>query len=99
MSGKGMWDIEWIDRGREPQSPPDARYPHGIDLQYVTDIGVPTCKRPLPYPAKRIGFYVVHCRTCDQRIVVTTAGRPDDPRSLQLTCGRPAPAPEQEIQP
>lgn len=83
-----MWDIEWVDRGHEPQCPSDARYPTGIDIKFVPPDRAdgPTCTRPLPYPAKRIGYYVVHCRTCDQRIIITTAGRPDDPRSLQLAC-------------
>lgn len=86
MSKNGLWDIEWVDRGHEPQCPPDPRYPTGIDIKFVDSPAGPTCTRPLPYPAKRIGYYVVHCRTCDKRIVVTTAGRPDDPRSLQLAC-------------
>lgn len=40
----------------------------------------------LPYPARRCGQYVVKCDVCDQIIVVTTAGRPDDPRSLKMAC-------------
>lgn len=88
MRKKGQWQIEWFDRGKEPQCPPDPRYPSGIDVRLPRDVGAagPTCTGALPYPAKRVGFYKVKCLTCDQNVVVTTAGRPDDPRSLQLAC-------------
>lgn len=89
MTGNGVWDIEWIDRGREPQVPPDPNYPSGIDITLTAEEtagGAPSCTRPLPYPAKRIGFYAVKCLTCNQHVIITTAGRPDDPRSLQLAC-------------
>ena len=35
---KGQWQIEWIDRGKEPQCPPDPRYPSGIDVRLPRDI-------------------------------------------------------------
>jgi hypothetical protein len=76
--------IDWIDRGLEPQCPPDPKYPNGIDL----DTGErPACKADLPYPTPRCGLYFVKCERCDVTIVVTTAGRPDDPRSVYVTCG------------
>jgi hypothetical protein len=88
MTERPMWQIEWIDGGKEPQCPPDPRYPSGIDIRLTADTGAagPTCTGALPYPAKRIGYYIVKCTTCNQSVVVTTAGRPDDPRSLQLAC-------------
>jgi hypothetical protein len=77
--------VTWIDRMRKPQCEPNPAYPHGIDLD-VTDGRVPNCKATLPYPAKRIGYYVVKCRVCDFRAVCTTAGRVDDPRSITVPC-------------
>jgi hypothetical protein len=75
--------IEWIDHGREPQCAPDPNYPEGKDV----DCGVEqSCLTPLPYPAKRCGLFVVTCYACGARVAVTTAGRPDDPRSVKLPC-------------
>jgi hypothetical protein len=83
--GCGIWKIEWVDGRRDPQNAPNPAYPNGIDIRLTTDATVgPTCINPLPYPAKRCGYFVVFCESCDQRVIVTTAGRPDDPRSLQL---------------
>lgn len=75
--------IEWIDHGREPQCAPDPAYPFGKDI----DAGVKVaCKAVLPYPAKRCGLYIVECETCGTRVAITTAGRPDDPRSVAIPC-------------
>lgn len=79
---------EWIDGKREPQSPPDPNYPEGIDVIAVGLDAVATCEVKLPYPAKRCGIYVVECDTCGLTTIVTTAGRPDDPRSLTVACKR-----------
>ncbi len=78
-------EVNWIDRGREPQCPPDPAYPKGIDLDCSGGARV-TCKTDLPYPAKRCGYFVVGCATCGQKIIITTAGRPDDPRSVKMAC-------------
>lgn len=80
------FDIEWIDRGREPQCPPDPAYPTGKDLDMSGD--APSCYTELPYPARRCGLYVVECKRCKLSIGVTTAGRPDDPRSLRVACAK-----------
>lgn len=77
--------VEWVDRGREPQCPPNPAYPEGIDLDCSNHAEV-TCKVNLPYPAKRCGYWVVACNVCLQRIIITTAGRPDDPRSVRMGC-------------
>lgn len=81
----GNFIIEWLDSGREPRVKPNPAYPNGIDLD-VSDGQIPTCQAMLPYPAKRIGSYVVECRLCGIRIGCTTAGRPDDPRSIRIAC-------------
>jgi hypothetical protein len=80
--------ITWIDRKREPQCPPDPAYPLGVDLDLSE--GMPNaCKVSLPYPARRCGAYVVECPNCGTRVICTTAGRVDDPRSVKLACKRP----------
>lgn len=79
------FDITWHDSGREPHCAPNPAYPNGIDLDVSLGLH-PTCRTDLPYPAKRCGYYVVKCSRCGLEIAVTTAGRPDDPRSVTLAC-------------
>ena len=79
------FSIEWIDRGREPQCAPDPEFPSGKDVNIAAE-GQVSCKTTLPYPAKRCGLYVVRCTTCGMSVSITTAGRPDDPRSLTIPC-------------
>jgi len=77
--------IEWIDRFREPQCAPDPEFPDGKDI----DIAGPDCRAcqvDLPYPAKRCGVYVVACPVCQIKFAITTAGRPDDPKSVRIPC-------------
>jgi hypothetical protein len=93
--------VEWFDERREPQHPPDPRYPNGIDIDTTTftqidmksgaviphDADRKTCFTFLrPYPAPRIGKFLVKCDVCGQLTMVTTAGRPDDPRSVRIPC-------------
>ena len=80
-----MFSIEWLDRGREPQNPPNPAYPNGIDLD---DSGgaARTCTATLPYPAKRCGVFLIVCQVCGVRVAATTAGRIDDPRSVKIAC-------------
>jgi hypothetical protein len=84
MSDK-QFDVTWHDSGQWPRVAPDPEYPAGIDLDVSAGARI-TCTVSLPYPAKRIGRYVVACRVCGLRIACTTAGRPDDPRSIKLPC-------------
>lgn len=77
--------ITWHDSGREPQCRPDPAYPNGRDLPAPRGSAA-TCKTDLPYPAKRCGHIIVRCETCGYSIAITTAGRPDDPRSVELPC-------------
>jgi hypothetical protein len=77
--------VMWIDHGREPKVKPNPEYPDGIDID-ITDGTVKTCKVELPYPAKRIGLYLVSCKTCGTTAGITTAGQPDDPKSVRLPC-------------
>ncbi len=76
---------EWIDGHREPKCLPDADYPDGKDIDISGAVGS-TCHLDLEYPAPRCGIYVVTCDRCGQRVALTTAGRPDDPRSITIGC-------------
>lgn len=85
----GQWfTVRWVDREREPQCAPNPAYPQGVDTD-VSGGAAEACTAKLPYPAKRCGFYVVECDRCGVRVAVTTAGRPDDPRSVRIACGPP----------
>src|SRR5215831_4622734 len=88
MPAENQHEIKWLDAEREPQCPPNPAFPNGVDLRAPLS-GLPDvriCKVELPYPAKRIGLYVVSCKKCGTNIAVTTAGRPDDPRSVEVEC-------------
>jgi hypothetical protein len=80
-----MHKVTWIDMEREPKVKPNPLYPNGIDVD-MSQGAVVACLVTLPYPAKRIGTYVIDCQKCKLRVALTTAGRPDDPRSVKLAC-------------
>jgi hypothetical protein len=75
----------WIDWGREPKCPANPAYPHGQDIDLTKGAKV-ACVTPLPYPAMRCGYFVVTCDACSFSAAITTAGRPDDPRSVKVPC-------------
>jgi hypothetical protein len=92
---------KWVDEGRVAENPPDPRYPNGIDIDQTThasiDLASGTVIQPdsdrktcftflRPYPTPRCGKFFIKCDTCGRLAIVTTAGRPDDPRSFRLTC-------------
>ena len=77
--------VKWIDYEREPQCQPDPKFPTGVDID-ASNGSAKTCTARLPYPAKRCGIYVVECVKCGKRVGATTAGRPDDPRSIKIAC-------------
>lgn len=76
----------WIDRLREPKSPPDPRYPLGIDVDLSARKPVMTCKITVRYPAPRCGYHAIKCGRCGFTALVTTSGRIDDPRTVQVPC-------------
>ena len=85
LDGKPQFKITWHDHHREPKCAPNPEYPDGVDLD-CTAGRVPNCKTELPYPAQRCGYYLVRCRLCSMSLVITTAGRLDDPRSVTMGC-------------
>ncbi len=78
--------IDWHDGGREAQCKSNPNYPNGIDLDPTEGTAAVTCRVELPYPAKRCGVYIIECEKCGLQVGITTAGRPDDPRSVKLAC-------------
>lgn len=80
------WEITYVDRGRPAKNPPDPNYPDGKDID-ASDGAEKTCVGELPKTRERwCGCWHVVCRRCGYSAVVTTAGRPDDPRLLKLPC-------------
>ena len=79
-------EVTFIDSGREPECKPDPAYPNGKLVNCATSPLVKTCTRNLPYPAPRVGSYLIRCIKCDWRGVVTVAGRPDDPSMITIPC-------------
>jgi hypothetical protein len=79
--------VAWVDSKREPKCPSNPAYPDGVDLD-ATAGQTPSCYVELPYPARRCGYFLVCCDDCHQSVVLTTAGRRDDPRSVKLLCIR-----------
>jgi hypothetical protein len=80
-----QFDVAWVDGMRQPQNKANPAYPAGLDINAVPPGGT-GCRVALPYPAKRIGRYVIECKLCELRVAVTTAGRADDPRSVAMPC-------------
>lgn len=81
----GNLKVEWIDRGFEPTGAPDPKFPNGVDLDLSKD-QARACRTDLPYPAKRCGYFLLTCDACGFSGLITTAGRPDDPRSIKIAC-------------
>jgi hypothetical protein len=88
--------VIWHDHRREPKCPPNPDFPEGKDIDLSA--GEPmVCTTQLPYPAKRCGMFIVACGCCGLTVGITTAGRPDDPRSVIIPCrhqpeGAPVPS-------
>ena len=65
------------------QCPSDPAYPHGKKIS----VGVqPACEVEVPYPAPECGHWFIDCSECGALVVVTVAGRPDDPISVSVPC-------------
>lgn len=78
--------VKWISRHRKARLQPNPAYPNGIDV--VTEPGKegPRCKTDLPYPAPECGLHSVRCAKCGTSVMVTAAGRIDDPKSVTIPC-------------
>jgi hypothetical protein len=78
-------EVKFIDSGREPKCAPNPKYPNGIDLDMSKGASA-TCEAQLPYPTPRCGYISVVCDICGLSVLITTAGRIDDPKSIKLAC-------------
>lgn len=78
--------ITWIGSGRTAQCAANPAHPDGIDVTIPHPPGQATCTTPLPYPARECGAHRIACRICGATVMVTAAGRRDDPRSLTVPC-------------
>lgn len=75
----------WLDGGQWPKVKPNPDFPDGKDID--ASLGAKkTCQMSLPHPAKRIGYYIITCDVCGLKVALTTAGRPDDPKSVKVAC-------------
>ena len=83
--GNGHIDVIWIDGGREPQCEPDPYYPNGRDIN-ASQGAMLSCKVDLLYPAPRCGMHHLKCRLCKLSVMITAAGRIDDPRTVIVAC-------------
>jgi hypothetical protein len=85
-SEPGNFKIVWNSAGRTAQCPSDPKYPRGIHIDGRIDKAEPSCFVKLPYPAECVGGYRATCNICGLVIGITAAGRPDDPKSFEITC-------------
>jgi hypothetical protein len=79
--------VRFVGTGQKAQCRPNPAYPDGIDIPAPAGEG-DVCRVLLPYPAKEIGAWKIECTVCGLRTACTTAGRPDDPRSITVRCNK-----------
>jgi hypothetical protein len=79
--------ITFIPSGRgKAQCAPDPMYPNGKVVNPYPE-GV-SCKVDLPYPAPECGYFCIDCSECGLKVMVTAAGRPDDPLTVFIPCAK-----------
>lgn len=77
-------EVTFFGYGRKAQCPPDLNYPNG--KKFDLSAGRPSCTVAIPYPAPECGQFLVVCKTCRFKGVITAAGRPDDPVEVKVAC-------------
>jgi len=85
MSAKPQFTVRAMHRNGPPTCRPNPAYPNGIDVR-ETAPGVQSCRAELPYPAPERLIWSVRCRLCGRTLMLTAAGRADDPRSVTIPC-------------
>lgn len=78
-------EVTWRGYGRKATQPANPAFPQGIAVEAPRGALV-TCLAKLRYPAPECGVWVLHCPVCDFRMIVTAAGRTDDPVSVKVPC-------------
>lgn len=87
MENHGKHEVKFMASGRgKARNPPNPDFPNGIGMSSVTDRNKPYCMINLPYPAPECGVWRVNCETCGFTVVITAAGRPDDPKFIEVEC-------------
>lgn len=82
-----MFELKFVPNGRgKAQCEADPAYPNGIALDATNGTDVSSCFMVLPYPAPECGIWEVECSKCGLTVVITAAGRADDPCSVRLAC-------------
>lgn len=64
--------------------PPNPGYPDGCHIRFNKQ----GCIVELPYPAPECGAYTVTCKECNYSCAITSVGRIDDPKSIEMPCKR-----------
>jgi hypothetical protein len=80
-----MAQIKFLSANRVAKLPPNEDFPYGV----VIDLSVgasKSCTVNIPYPAPCCGVMQIDCDKCGNRIVVTVAGRADDPHTVKMAC-------------
>lgn len=78
--------VTFLDAGRVHECKSNPAYPDGMQVDMRQHVLEKACCFNLPYPAPRVGSYVVDCDQCGVRVALTVAGRPDDPRTVTIPC-------------
>jgi hypothetical protein len=83
--------IEFHASGRgKARCDPDPAYPHGIAIDGAGNASA-WCIARLPYPAPECGHFRVDCKLCGFSLLITAAGRADDPISVRMPCSEQKP--------
>lgn len=76
--------VTWLSAGHPPRCEPNPDFPRGIYAD--ASEGRQGCAVALGYPAPCVGKWLIECAVCDNRVIVTAAGRPDDPYAAKIPC-------------
>jgi hypothetical protein len=82
----GDMKVKFFPSGRgKAQNPPDPEFPKGVHIRAPAGV-THTCRVELPYPAPECGMFSIACERCGLTVMITAAGRVDDPVSVELPC-------------
>jgi hypothetical protein len=66
---------------------PDPNFPNGM-IAEARIPGLAHCYVKIPYPSPEIGWVHIRCKECDVTMLLTVAGRADDPVAAAVTCDK-----------
>ena len=81
-------DIKFFPSGRgQARCAPNPDFLDGVEIDGTNgDRSIASCLTTIPYPAPECGQWLLTCRLCSLTVLITAAGRPDDPRSARVPC-------------